>query len=68
MRVTLRYLGTGGAQVTIGASYRMSPTTVNRIINEACSVIWNLLLQDECIKPLSTEREWKKGALKFERR
>lgn len=57
MRVTLRYLETGGAQVTIGASYIMSPITVNRIINETCSLIWNLLLQEECIKPHSIERE-----------
>ena len=37
--VTLRYLVTGDAHVTIAASYRMSPTTVRRIVKETCAVI-----------------------------
>ena len=36
--VTLRYLVTGDANVTIAASYRMSQTTVGRIVKETCAV------------------------------
>ncbi|XP_057310667.1 uncharacterized protein LOC130648669 [Hydractinia symbiolongicarpus] len=32
--ITLRYLTTGDAQITIGSSYRVSPPTVSRIIRE----------------------------------
>ena len=41
--VTLRYLVTGAAHVTIAARYRMIPTTVGRIVKETCAVIWNVL-------------------------
>ena len=34
LALTLRYLTTWDAQVTIGASYRISPTTTGRIIQE----------------------------------
>ena len=34
LAVTLRYLVTGDAQCTIGASYRISPTTIGRIVTE----------------------------------
>ena len=40
LTVTLRFLATGDAQVTIAASYRISPTTVGHIIKETCQVIW----------------------------
>ena len=38
--VTLRYLATGDSRTTIATGYRISPTTVSRIINETCSEIW----------------------------
>ena len=44
--VTLRYLVTGDAHVTIAASYRMRPTTVGRIVKETCAVIWNCVIKD----------------------
>ena len=34
--VTLRYLASGDSRGTIAASYRISPVTVSRIINETC--------------------------------
>jgi len=43
--VTLRYLATGDARSTIAADYRMSPTTVERIINETCNALWNRLIK-----------------------
>ena len=37
--ITLRYLVTGNAHVTIATSYRMSPTTAGRIVKETSAVI-----------------------------
>lgn len=37
--VTLRHLVVGNVHVTIAASYRMSPTTVKRIMKAICVVI-----------------------------
>lgn len=42
LAVTLRYLVTGDAQVTIAASYRISPSTIGRIIKETCKVLWDV--------------------------
>ena len=43
--VTLRYLITGDAHVTILASYRISPTLIGRIIKETAGAIWDVLLE-----------------------
>ena len=45
MCVTMRYLVTGDAQVTISSNYRMSPTVVGRIIYETCLAIWDALYE-----------------------
>ena len=37
------FLVTGDAFNTIGASYRISGTTVGRIVKETCSVLWKIL-------------------------
>ena len=37
--ITLRYLTTGDAHTTIAANYRISPTTVGRIISETCNAL-----------------------------
>lgn len=63
--VTLRYLATGDAQTTIATNYRMSPTTVGRIIQEVCDAIWDNLLHKGYICPPKTEKEWKKIAKEF---
>ena len=39
LAVTLRYLVTGDSFKTISASYRMSDTTVGRIIKETCNTL-----------------------------
>ena len=41
--ITISYLSTGDAHTTIAANYRMSPTTVGRIVYETCAAIWNNL-------------------------
>ena len=37
--ITLRYLVTGDAQISIASSYRVSPTSITRIIAETCGVL-----------------------------
>ena len=59
--VCLRYLVTGDAQVTISASFRMSPTVVG------CEVVWKVLSTKGFIKNPSTELEWKSIAEEFSR-
>ena len=56
--VTLRYLVTGDAQVTIGASYRMSPAIIGKIIPETCNSIWNVLLLNDYIRAPKSEEDW----------
>ena len=66
--VTLRYLATGDAQITIGSSYRISPTTIGRIISETTKTIWDVLLEKGFLKAPSMAGEWKDIASVFESR
>ncbi|XP_065672007.1 uncharacterized protein LOC136089845 [Hydra vulgaris] len=56
--VALRYLVTGDAQITIAISFRMSPTTVGRIIIETCKVIWNVICKKGYLLAPSLLKEW----------
>ena len=60
--VTLRYLVTGDAFVTIGASYRMSPSAISQIIPETCNALWKILLENKCIDVPKTEKQWREIA------
>ena len=64
--LTLRYLVTGDAQISIANSYRVSPTSVGRIIAETCEVLWIVLRQTGYLKCPATMREWKNIAQNFE--
>ena len=64
--VTMRYLVTGDAQVTIAANYRMSPSIVGIIIMETCSAIWVTLHRKGYLNTPSTEGEWQQIAKEFE--
>ena len=66
--VTLRFLVTGDSQATIGASYRMSATTVGYIIKETCEVIWDIMLEKGFLRVPQSQSEWKAVAYNFERR
>ncbi|XP_046860890.1 uncharacterized protein LOC124454126 [Xenia sp. Carnegie-2017] len=68
LAVTLRYLTTGDAYSTIGANYRMSATTVGRIIDETCNSIWNRLKEAGYIDTPSGVEVWRKIANEFEAR
>ena len=63
--VTLRYLTTGDSQTTIGMNFRMSPTTVGRIIFSTCEALWKVLSL-VFMKCPSNEAEWKCIAQGFE--
>eukprot|EP00112_Aurelia_sp_Birch-Aquarium-sp1_P006990 Seg1763.4 transcript_id=Seg1763.4/GoldUCD/mRNA.D3Y31 product="Protein ALP1-like" protein_id=Seg1763.4/GoldUCD/D3Y31 len=65
LTVCLRYLVTCDAQVTIAASYRMSPTVVGRIIDETCHVLWTVLNDKGYLKHPSTEQEWENVSKEF---
>ena len=65
--VTLRFLVTGDAQTTIAASYRMSNTSVGRIIKETCNALWTVLLEKGFLN-CPHETEWSKIAEHFESR
>ena len=64
--VMLRHLVTGDSHTPIGMSYRLSPTTVGRIIQETCEAIWTVLMEQTYLKAPSTEQEWKEIAIGFE--
>ena len=63
--VTMRYLLTGDAQVTISASYRMSPTVVGRIIYKTSLAIWEALHAQGYLDALKSKADWKRIAHKF---
>ena len=57
--VTLRFLVTGDSYASIAASYRISVTTLSRIVPETWSVVWSQLLEYkyvECPKSVSEHR------------
>ena len=49
---------TGDAQSTISLSYRISKTSVSRIIKETADALWKVLSEREFIKAPSSEEEW----------
>ena len=63
--ITLRYLATGDAQFTIASSYRVSPTTISRIVRETTSVIWRELCKRNYMAHPNSSEEWKNKAKEF---
>lgn len=66
--VTLRYLVTGDAQSTIAASYRMSKSSVSRIVKETADALWNGLLENGYLKAPRNESDWLAISEDFERK
>ena len=58
--VTLRYLVTGDEQVSIAASYRVSPSVVGRTIGETCQVLWQVLIEKGYLTVPRREENWQK--------
>ncbi|CAB4001870.1 Hypothetical predicted protein [Paramuricea clavata] len=65
LSVTLRYLVTGDAYTTIAASYRISPTTVGRIVQETCDALWNALSEQGFLRVPCNTNDWKSIANDF---
>ena len=66
--VTLRYLLTGDARVTIAASYRISPTSIGMIIKETTCEIWDVLLEKGYLQPPQSSKDWVNISRGFENR
>jgi len=64
----LRYLATGDARFTIATSYRISPTTVGRIIRETCQAIWVVLKEKRYLEVPCKKDEWIQIASEFNER
>ena len=56
--VTLRYLVTGDAQTTISASYRLSKTSISRIVHETSEALWEALSSQSYLKVPGSEADW----------
>ena len=66
--VTLWYLTSGDAQLSIASSFRISPPTISRIIQETCGAIWDELCSRGYLDVPDTELKWRKIAGEFETR
>ena len=63
LALTLRFLASGDSQQSLTFSFRVSASTVSRIINETSAVIWEKL--SEYTRPLKSEIEWLRIADEF---
>ena len=66
LSIILRYLASGNSHTSMSMGYRMSPTTIGRIILETCMAIWIVLLEQGYFKVPSNHLEWEKIADGFE--
>ena len=66
LSATLRYLATGDAQQTIAMSYRISPTTIGRIVMKTCQVLWQVLSSKGYITAPNSVKRWKEISREFE--
>jgi hypothetical protein len=64
--VTLRFLATGDSQSTISTSYRISRSSISRIIRETTEALWDVLLEQGYLDTPKTENDWRKVASEFE--
>ena len=56
--VTLCYLSTGNAQITLATCYHISPAVVGRVVKETTEAIWNNLKEQKFIDPPTHPRSW----------
>lgn len=66
LAVTLRYLVTGDAFISIAASYRLSAATVGRVVKETCQVLWEVLCAKKYLNVPQTPNGWIELARGFE--
>ena len=65
LAVTLRYLASGESQQSLSWFFRLSRTTVSKIVKETCKAVWKVLSPIYLRSP-STEQEWKQISNDFE--
>ena len=68
LSITLCYLSTGDAHVTIASSYFISPPVVGRIINDTCKLNWNVLQARKFLSVPSSQDAWLRSVSDFERK
>ena len=66
--VTLRYLCTGDAQVTLATCYRMSPSVVSRVIKKTRKVIWDKLQERKFVDAPTYRESWLQIANEFDQK
>ena len=66
--VKLRYLVIGDAHVTIATSYRISPTSIGRIIKETTGAICAVFLEKGFLQPSQSSKDWENIFRGFENR
>lgn len=64
--VTLKYIFAGTSQIDLAGMFRISPTSICRIVNETSVALWNVLQNKKYLSHPNTESEWKKIADQFE--
>ena len=68
LMVTLRYIFGGTSQIDLAGMFRISPTSIGRIINETSIAKWTILLAKEYISYPKSENEWKFIANEFKKK
>ena len=63
-----RYIFAGISQFDLSGSFRISPASIGRIINNTSIAIWNTLLEQNLVKAPSSEEECKSITLGFEKK
>ena len=58
LAVTLRYLATGNSQHDLAFSFKLGRSTINQIITEVCTSLWDVL--SEYVSPPSSPEDWKR--------
>lgn len=64
LEIVLRYLASGDLAKSDGLLFRVAPNTVNKMVEEVCEAIWEVL--SEIVFPKLTEDMWRQKALEFE--
>ena len=64
--VTLRFLVSGDSQSTISGSYRISRSSISRIVRETTQALWDVLLEEDFLDAPKSKNDWQKIATEFE--
>ena len=68
LTVTLKYIFAGTSKIDLSGMFRISKTTISRIINETCLVLWNVLFAKKFLAHPENGNQWEAVALEFERK